>query len=122
MDFSNKEIYNYIDIAQGHDWDNLGEVTRPLFKVFDTIYLDPHQHDAFVTKPLFITLHYFAFEPEITTSQEKYIESIFPTKSYSDEYLWYEEETKKASEGRQFSGANLTDDKPTQAVQSAGGR
>jgi len=113
------EIYNSIDMAQGYDWDNLGEITRPLFKGFDTIYLDPNQRTAFVTKPLFVPLHYFAFEPEITTSQEKFIENRFPTKSYTNDYLWYEDEAKKNSDFLQFRGVNLSVYQPIKSFQNA---
>lgn len=113
------EIYNSIDIAQGHNWDNLGEITRPLFKGFDTIYLDPNQQSAFITKPRFIPLHYFAFEPEITTSQEKFIEGLFPTQSYSNEYLWYESAEVQSSDFLVYKGTNLTEYRPTQSFNTA---
>lgn len=113
------EIYNSIDIAQGHNWDNLGEITRPLFKGFDTIYLDPSQKSVFLTKPKFIPLHYFAFEPEITSSQEKFIEGIFPTQSYSNEYLWYESQDIQSSDFLVYRGTNLTEYKLTQSFNTA---
>lgn len=113
------EIYNSIDIAQGHVWEELGEIVRPLFKGFDTIFLDPKQRSTFFTKPKFIPLHYFAFEPEITVSQEKFIEALFPTKSYTNEYLWYVTPDEQKSDFLVYRGSNLTEHRFTQSFSTS---